>query len=227
MQSLCVTIIQEQQAHLDALQALTSWHHLSLTDGHWSLGSCLIIVGHNSLKRGIISLYYDFATAGHPGISKTMFSIVKDYWWPSIRNDVTEYVKGCGVCQATKPLTTQPKPPLYPIVPEPGVAPFKTIALDFITKLPPSRGHDTILTITDHDCSKVVIFLPCHKKIDAAGVAKLYSRNVFPHYGIPKKVISDRDTCFTTEFTKELCHVLDMKQNMSTIYHLQTNRQSK
>jgi hypothetical protein len=136
-------------------------------------------------------------------------------------------VKGCGACQATKPLTTQLKPPLYLIVLEPGAAPFETIALDFITKLPPSRGYDTILTITDHDCFKVAIFLPCNEKMDAVKVAKLYSRHIFPHYGIPKKVISNRDTCFMAKLTKELCYILDIKQNMSTAYYSQTDEQSK
>jgi integrase-like protein len=184
-------------------------------------------VGHDSLKRGIIFLYHDFATTGHPGISKTMFFITRDYWWPSIRNDVTEYVKGYSTYQATKPLTMQPKPSLYPITPELGAAPFETIALDFITKLPPSGGYDTILTITDHDCTKAAIFLPCNETIDAMEVAKLYCRNVFPHYSIPKKVISNRDTCFTAKLTRELCHILDVKQNISTVYHPQTDGQSE
>jgi hypothetical protein len=47
------------------------------------------------------------------------------------------------------------------------------------------------------------------------------------HYGIPKKVISDRDPCFTSKFTKELCRILGIKQNISTAYHPQTDRQSK
>jgi hypothetical protein len=47
----------------------------------------------------------------------------------------------------------------------------------------------------DHDCSKVAIFIPCNKVISAEGVAGLYLRYVFPRYGLPLKVISDRDPC--------------------------------
>ena len=82
-------------------------------------------------------------------------------------------------------------PPLFPISPAENAQPFETITLDFITKLPPSGGHDTILTITDTDCSKVSIFLPCSESIDSEGVALLYATQVIPHYGIPRKVISD------------------------------------
>jgi hypothetical protein len=71
--------------------------------------------------------------------------------------------------------------------------PFQTIALDFIIKLPISNGFDSILTITDHDCTKMAIFIPCNKSINAEGVANLYLRQVFPRFGLPRKVISDRD----------------------------------
>jgi len=99
--------------------------------------------------------------------------------------------------------------------------------MDFIVKLPESNGHDTILTITDHDCTKVAIFLPCRETIDSEGVAQLYTTHVFPHYGIPQKIISDQDTRFTSNFSKELSWILGIKQNISIAYHLQTDGQSE
>jgi hypothetical protein len=146
-------------------------------------------VGNNELKRGVISLYHDFPTAGHPGGHKTLSSISHDYWWLTMRTDVTNFIKGCATCQMTKPQTTQPKPPLFPITPEPGTLPFETIVLDFITKLPDSSRHDTILSITNQGCSKAVLFLPCKEQIDMQGMARLYAQNIFPHFGITKKVI--------------------------------------
>ncbi len=99
--------------------------------------------------------------------------------------------------------------------------------MDFITKLPSFYSHDTILTITDHDISKASIFLPCAETIDAVGIAALYTTHVFPHYGIPLKIISDRDPHFDLKFTTELCKLLGIHQNISTAYHPQTNGQSE
>ena len=82
-------------------------------------------------------------------------------------------------------------PPLMPITPAENAHPFETIAMDFITKLLPSGGYDTILTITDTDCSKASVFLPCNETINSEGVAQLYLTHVLPYYGLPKKVISD------------------------------------
>ena len=87
-----------------------------------------------------------------------------------------------------------------PIVATGVQAPFEIISLDLIMDLPISQGYDSILTVVDHGCSKAAIFLPCHKTIDAAGVAALYSMWIFPFYGIPKRIILDQDLRFTTQF---------------------------
>jgi len=68
---------------------------------------------------------------------------------------------------------------------------------------------------------------PDQESIDSEGVAKLYTSQVFPHYGIPLKIISDCDTCFDSAFTKELCRLLGVKQNISSAYHPQTDGQSE
>jgi len=140
---------------------------------------------------------------------------------------VTAYIRGCATCQMTKVNTHPSHPPLSPITPAENACPFKTIAMDFITKLLLSGDHDTILMITDTDCSKASIFLPCQETIDSEGVAQLYLMHILPHYGLPKKIISDRDPCFTSRFGKELCQLLDICQNISTAYHPQTDGTSE
>jgi len=140
---------------------------------------------------------------------------------------VTEYIRGCTTCQMNKVNTHPTHPPLSPITPEENARPFETIAMDFITKLPPSGEYDTILTITDTDCSKASIFLPCKEAIDSEGVAQLYLTHVLPHYGIPKKIILDRDPQFTSRFGTELCRLLDIQQNISTAYHPQIDGASE
>jgi len=117
-------------------------------------------------------------------------------------------------------------PPLF-LITSTSSLPFQTIAMDSITKLPSSYRHDTILTITDHNVLKASIFLPYKETIDAVGIAALYATHIFPHYGIPLWIISNRDPCFNSKFTTELCKLLGIHQNISTAYHLQTNGQSE
>jgi hypothetical protein len=72
-----------------------------------------------------------------------------------------DYVKGCAECQQHKVNNRPTKAALEPIWAKPEATPFETVAVDFITKLPISQGYDSILTVTDHDCSKATIFIPC------------------------------------------------------------------
>ena len=61
--------------------------------------------------------------------------------------------------------------------------------------------------------------------IDATGVAALYSTRIFPFYGVPKRIISDQDPRFTTQFIQQLCTTLGIDQNLSTAYHPQMDGQ--
>jgi len=49
-----------------------------------------------------------------------------------------------------------------------------------------------------------------------AGVAKVYATYVFPHYGLPKKVISNRDPQFASNFSRNYAILLRIKQNISS-----------
>ena len=108
--------------------------------------------------------------------------------------DIKDYIKGCTDCQCNKVNNQARKAPLSPIFAKLEALPFETVSMDFIVKLPLSNGYDSILTITDHDCTKAIILVPCNKTITAKGVAKLYLEHVFKRVGLPKKFIHDRDT---------------------------------
>ena len=140
---------------------------------------------------------------------------------------VKEYVAGCAVCQQTKTITRRNQPPLQPITPEEHLLPFATMSVDFMVKLPESKGNDTILTVTDQGCTKVVILVPCREDMGAEAIAELFKEWVFPYIGVPMWLISDRDTRFTSSWFKELCCILGIAQNLSTAYHPQTDGQSE
>ena len=99
--------------------------------------------------------------------------------------------------------------------------------MDFIVKLPLLNGYDSVLTVTDHDCTKAVILIPCNETITAKGVAKLYLEHVFKHVGLPSMFIHDRDTRFMSNFAVKMCQALGIKQNTSTVFHPRTDGQSE
>jgi len=140
---------------------------------------------------------------------------------------ITDYVAGCAVCQQNKNITHRIRTPLYRIPTSEDALPFQQIALDLITGLPPNRPHNSVLTIVDHGCSRAAVFLPCATTITGPGVAQLYFDNVYRWFGLPSKIISDRDPHFTSHFGCALASKIGAKQNLSTAFHPQTDGLSK
>jgi hypothetical protein len=194
-------------------------HQLKQHQGIWYKDGRMVITGNTQDKREIIRTYHDSPVYGHPGISKTVQLTERNHWWPGMKQDITEYVKGCADCQCHKVNNRPTKAPLQPIYPKPEAMPFETIALDFIVKLPVSQGFDSILTITDQGCTKAAIFIPCNEDITAEETAALYIKHVFTHFGLPTKVISDRDPRFMSKFIQAACKVTGIKHTPSTAYH--------
>jgi hypothetical protein len=99
--------------------------------------------------------------------------------------------------------------------------------MDFIVKLPTSKGYNLILTMMDHDCTKAVILLPCQESMNSLDMARMYLEWIFPFVGLPEQVILDQDPKFTSKIFKEVCDLLKIKQNIASAYHPQTDGQSK
>jgi hypothetical protein len=202
-------------------------HQLKQHQGTWYKDGRQVVTGGIEAKRHIIQSHHDSPIHRHPGISKTIQLTERLYWWPKMRPDIMEYVKGCAECQRHKVNNRPTKAPLQPIYPKPEAMPFETVALDFIVKLPISQGFDSILTVTDQGCTKAAIFIPCNEDITAEETAALYIKHVFTHFGLPTKVISDRDPRFMSKFMQAACKVTGVKHAPSMAYHPRTDGQSE
>jgi hypothetical protein len=235
-----ITVLPEQvfARAMEVLPDLTSqeesvlkpWvdpHQLKQHQGTWYKDSRQVVTGGIEAKHHIIQSHHDSPVHRHPGISKTVQLTERLYWWPKMRQDIMEYVKGCAECQRHKVNNRPTQAPLQPIYPKPEAMPFETVALDFIVKLPVSQGFNSILTITDQGCTKAAIFIPCNEDITAEETAALYIKHVFTHFGLPTKIISDRHPRFMSKFMQSACKVTGVKHAPSTAYHPRTDGQSE
>jgi hypothetical protein len=84
--------------------------------------------------------------------------------------------------------------------------------------LPKSQGYDSILTIVDHRCSRGALFLPCQSTITGPQITKLYYQHLYPWFGLPHHIITDRDPHFTSHFGRALAKELGITWNLSTAY---------
>jgi hypothetical protein len=98
--------------------------------------------------------------------------------------------------------------------------------MDFIMDLPLSHGYNAILTIVDK-LTKYAMFLPCKTTITEEETAKLVHNHVWMHYGLPRQIITDRDTRWTGSFWEHLTAIIGIKRSLTTAYHPQANGQSE
>ena len=67
---------------------------------------------------------------------------------------------------------------------------------------------------------KRTITVPTRKSLTSKGFADLYYDRVWPLYGFPKTMVSNKGAQFTSVFTDELSRLYGVKQKLSTAGHL-------
>jgi hypothetical protein len=86
-------------------ETLKPWidpHQLKQHQGIGYKDGRMVITGDIQDKREVMRVYHDSPVYGHPGISKTVQLTERHHWWPRMKNNIAEYVKGCADCQCHK-----------------------------------------------------------------------------------------------------------------------------
>jgi hypothetical protein len=98
--------------------------------------------------------------------------------------------------------------------------------MDFITTLPVTKeNHDAVMVIVDKLTK--LMFIPTRTDMDAVETAKKFFTHWYRWFGLPTKIISDKDESFISRFWKELFRLKQTRLAMSTSHHPQTDGQTK
>jgi transposase InsO family protein len=141
-----------------------------------------------------------------------------------LQRDVERYIANCHTCKCTKSSYHLRYRVLHPL-PAPE-RPWKDIAIDFITSLPNSRGHNVIWVVVDR-LTKIRHFIPCSTTIDVEGLANLFMTDIFRLHGLPETIISDWGSQFASRFWKHLCYSLKIEPWLSTDFHLEMDGETE
>ena len=99
--------------------------------------------------------------------------------------------------------------------------------MDFVTGLPRSpTNHDSAWVIVDR-LTKTARFIPILMTYSLDRLADLYVQHIVRLHGVPKSIISDRDSRFTSNFLGSLQTALGTRGKFSSAYHKQTDGQSE
>ena len=214
----------KQAQKLRAEQLVKDWQDIKSVLHHQGLPYVPEII-----RTELISRHHDDPLAGHFGIEKTRELVARKYYWPTLRHDVDDYVKGCDVCLASKAVRHKPYGDLQSL-PVPTYC-WKDLLIDFVTGLPiltdwKGDSYDSILVIVDR-LIKMVYYELVKVTIDAPGLAKIIINVVVRHHGLLDSIVTNWGSFFISKFWSLLCYFLGIKQRLSTTFHPQIDGQTE
>ena len=179
----------------------------------------------DELKKRILEEAHNSPYSVHPGGDKLYKDLKKTFWWPNMKKDVAEFVARCLTCQKVKFEHRRPQGKIQSLeVPE---WKWDSISMDFVVGLPRSRkGNNMIWVIVDR-LTKSAHFIPMKDTWNKKELANAYVKNVLTLHGVPKDIVSDRDSRFISRFWQELQLALGTKLKMSTAFHPATDGQTE
>ena len=176
-----------------------------------------------SLRPLVLKQMHDGKSGGHLAYIKTFKKIGCYFYWPSMRADIEQYVKACATCQANKKMPNRPL--LHPH--ELATAPFEVIGIDFLGPIKPlsANGNSYVLVIVDY-FSKWVEAIPLPDQKATTTASALY-KCIIQRHGMPKAIISDRGTNFTSKLFEEFCQFFGINHRLTTAYHPASNGETE
>jgi hypothetical protein len=129
--------------------------------------------------------------------------VVKNqYYWPSIKKEVANFITRRLECQKVKAKHRHLVGFLQPF----PIFEWKweVVTIDFITKLcRTAKQHDSIMVVVDK-ITKAAHFISLKSTHKETNIAEIYMQEISKLHGVPKTILFDRDSKFTSKFWKEL-----------------------
>eukprot|EP00253_Pinus_taeda_P014747 PITA_14747 len=177
----------------------------------------------SQLKKKILQASHDSPLAGHQGFTKTYRAIRERFSWKGLKEDVLQHIRECDVCQRNKGEMGHLVGLLQPL-PIPEVK-WESISMDFITRLPMVQGKDCIVVVDR--LTKYTHFFAISAHYTTAQVVELFFREIFRLHGLPKTIVSDRDSRLIGRFWQELFQLVGTELTLSTSDHPETDGQTE
>jgi len=149
---------------------------------------------------------------GHPGRDRTVSLLSERFYWPGMTKDIETHVQSCDRCIKRK--TTAGKAPLVNIQTS---QPLELVCMDFLALETSKGGQQYVLVVTDH-FTRYTQAYPS-KNMSAKTTAELFFNNFVVHYGLPKRIHSDKGANFVGKLMTELCKLLGIDKSSTTPYH--------
>ena len=80
-------------------------------------------------------------------------------------------------------------------------------------------NNKDVIVVTIDWFTKIIRLSATTTVISSKEITKIYRDNIWKIHGVPRKILSNKESQFTLQFIKDLSKILGTKQMLSTAYH--------
>ena len=177
------------------------------------------VIVPQSRRLEVLKLAHSAPAAGHTGAHRTKFKVLKNFFWPGIGKETTQFCRSCERCQRTAKRTNNHAP--LTITNPPICRPFQKVAIDIVGPLPLTLGKNQFILSYIDVGSRYPEAIPL-KKTTAIEVGKALM-NIMSRLSVPEEFLSDRGSNFLSAVLKEAFKFLGVHHSKTAPYHPQSN----
>ncbi|XP_055622468.1 uncharacterized protein K02A2.6-like [Toxorhynchites rutilus septentrionalis] len=188
----------------------------SRRDSYSVIDDCIMmadrIVVPKSLQKRILKQVHQ----GHPGIERAKAIARGIAFWPTIDEDITNYVRRCPSCAnaAKSPPHAQPQP--WPR----AEGPWQRLHIDFAG---PVDGEYYLVVVDSFSKWPEIL----QTRYPTTSTTTTFLRECFARFGIPTVIVSDNGSQFTSAEFRDFCEEFGIVHFRTAPYHPQSNGQAR
>lgn len=185
---------------------------------HRKINDKYLWVVPRQMRRDVVRMCHD--ENGHFAVDKTVNKLLEGYWFPKLRNYVTNYISSCIQCLYNKKSKGPKQGFLHPI--DKVIIPFHTLHVDHLGPLPRSGGKKYIFAVIDGFTKYIQL---CATKDTSTAPVIRFLKQIFNVYGVPTRIVSDRGSAFTSRNFRKFCQELNIKHVQNAVATPRANGQ--
>ncbi|GAU40680.1 hypothetical protein TSUD_88260 [Trifolium subterraneum] len=183
----------------------------------------LLCVGETESRR-ILNEIHNGSCGSHIGGRSLAGKVTRaGFFWPTLLSDANRHVRSCDQCQRHADLHHAPGEPLQSVM---SPWPFYMWGVDILGPFTTSQGQAKFLLVAVDYFTKWIEAEPV-ATISSERVKKFYWKNILCRFSIPKYIVSDNGTQFTSESVINFCQEKGIRNTFISVEHPQANGQAE
>ena len=100
---------------------------------------------------------------------------------------------------------------------------WRIISLDIIVQLPRTNSGFDCIVVFVAQFSQMVRLIPSQSTFTGSAFAKVFFQHIYPHYGLPLGICSDRGVQWNNQFFRDIYDHLEIQLKLTFSYHPRAN----